>query len=115
MVLPTSWLFVKDNQSVWIVRPPDGFVMIVSGPGQAAGHHEFRNEKELQDFQVTLAEDLSRQGWLLWAFDRDRRTGTERRGAPRPGTVDRRRGSARVTPFPARPQTARNKGTSSGD
>ena len=96
MQAPTSWLFVKDGQSIYIVRPPDSFEMIVSGPGTAGSEHEFRNEKELQDFQIQLAEELSSQGWLLWAFDRDRRTGaTERRGATRPGAVDRRRSLAR--------------------
>ena len=88
---PTSWLFVRDGQTVWIVRPPDGFVMIVSGPGRSGAHHEFRNEQELQDFQVMLAEQLSSQGWLLWAFDRDRRSGSERRTAPRPSSPERRR------------------------
>jgi len=90
---PTSWLFIRDGQTVWIVRPPDGFEMIVSGPGPSGAHHEFRNEQELQDFQVMLAEQLTAQGWILWAFDRDRRTGTERRSAPRPTAADRRRSS----------------------
>ncbi len=93
---PTSWLFVKDGQSIYIVRPPDSFEMLVSGPGTAGALHEFRNEDELQAFQIELAERLSGQGWLLWAFDRDRRTGSsERRAAARPGTMDRRRASVR--------------------
>ena len=94
MSMPSSWLFVKNGQSVYIVRPPDGFEMVVSGPGKAGARHAFHSEKELQDFQVKLAEDLSGQGWLLWAFDRDRRSGGERRRAPRDGAVDRRRSTA---------------------
>jgi hypothetical protein len=93
MQAPTSWLFVKDGQSIYIVRPPDSYEMLVSGPGGAGGLHEFQDEKELQAFQIELAESLSGQGWLLWAFDRDRRTGvTERRAGTRPGASDRRRG-----------------------
>ncbi len=92
MSTPGSWLFVKDGQSVFIMRPPESFEMLVCGPGKSGTHHEFRNEKELQDFQVRLAEDLSTQGWLLWAFDRDRRSGVDRRGAARATAADRRRG-----------------------
>jgi hypothetical protein len=75
--------------------------MIVNGPGTGGTHHEFRNEQELQDFQIRLAEDLSSQGWLLWAFDRDRRTGAaERRVAIRPDAAERRRRRAStVLPF----------------
>jgi hypothetical protein len=91
MLAPASWLFVKDGKSVYIVRPPDSYEMIVHGPGADRAHHRFPSEKALQDFQVKLAEDLSRQGWLLWAYDRDRRTSGERRGSPRPGSTDRRR------------------------
>jgi hypothetical protein len=95
MQAPTSWLFVKDGQSIYIVRPPDSFEMIVNGPGSAGSEHEFQNERELQDFQIQLAEKLSSEGWLLWAFDRDRRTGGDRRAAPRPGGVERRRAAVR--------------------
>lgn len=95
MSTPSSWLFVKNGQSVYIVRPPDTFEMVVCGPGKAGNRHTFRNETELQNFQVKLAEDLSSQGWLLWAFDRDRRTGGDRRREPRSGSVERRRGTAR--------------------
>jgi hypothetical protein len=90
MSTPTSWLFVKDGQSVYIVRPPDSFEMMVCGPGKSGTVHEFRDEKELQDFQMHLAEELSGQGWLLWAFDRDRRSGRERRNTLRPGAAERR-------------------------
>jgi hypothetical protein len=103
MQAPTSWLFVKDGQSIYIVRPPDSLEMIVNGPGAAGAEQEFQNEDELQAFQIELAEKLSGQGWLLWAFDRDRRTGTrERRAAARPGAMDRRRSHERrsnVVPF----------------
>ena len=93
---PTSWLFVKDGQSIYIVRPPDSFEMIVSGPGTAGAEHEFEGEQQLQQFQIELAEKLSGQGWLLWAYDRDRRTGAaERRAAPRPGARERRRAQVR--------------------
>jgi hypothetical protein len=42
----------------------------------------------MQLFQITLAEDLTSTGWILWAVDRDRRHGERRRSGR--GTPDRR-------------------------
>jgi hypothetical protein len=83
-----SWLFIKDGQSIWIERPY-GFAMIVAGPGTAREEHEFPDEKALQAFQVAIGERLTEGGWFLWGFDRDRRSGRERRSIDRP-TRDRR-------------------------
>lgn len=102
MHAPTSWLFVKDGQSIYIVRPPDTYDMIVSGPGRGGSVHEFDGENDLQRFQIDLAEKLSGQGWLLWAFDRDRRNGSDRRTSPRPGADRRRPPAARSNVVPIR-------------
>jgi len=87
-----SWLFVKDNQSIWIERP-FGCSLIVAGPGSAREQHEFSDEHALDAFQIALAERLSETGWFLWGFDRDRRSGRDRRKIPR-NAADRRRPAA---------------------
>lgn len=84
-----SWLFVKDGQSIWIERPY-GLLMIVAGPGSAREQHQFEDETALQAFQVSIGERLTEAGWFLWGFDRERRTGRDRRGIDR-RTPDRRR------------------------
>ena len=67
-----SWLFVRGSESIWIERP-FGTTLIVAGPGQSRQERIFINEKELQRFQIALAEDLSAGGWFLWAYNGDRR------------------------------------------
>jgi hypothetical protein len=89
-----SWLFIKDGQSIWIERPY-GLVMIVAGPGAAREQHEFPDENALQAFQVAIGERLTSAGWFLWGFDRERRSGRERR------SIDRR-SSDRRQPLTAR-------------
>lgn len=83
-----SWLFVKDGESIWIERPY-GCSIIVAGPGAAREHHDFDSEAELQGFQIATAERLAERGWFLWGFDKERRTGPERRTLQRT-TRDRR-------------------------
>ena len=80
----SSWLFVKDGQSIWVERLPS-YSMIVAGPASAREERSFPNEDPLQAFQVSLGERLTEDGWFLWGFDRERRETTERRGVARPG------------------------------
>jgi hypothetical protein len=91
-----SWLFVREGQSIWIERPY-GCSLIVAGPGSAREHHDFADDKALDAFQIRLAERLSETGWFLWGFDRERRTGRERRTIPR-NAPDRRRPLTTKTP-----------------
>jgi hypothetical protein len=84
-----SWLFIKEQQSIWIERPY-GCSLIVAGPGTAREQHDFPDERSLDAFQINLAERLSETGWFLWGFDRDRRSGRDRRTTPR-NAPDRRR------------------------
>jgi hypothetical protein len=65
----SSWLFIRDRESIWIERPY-GFSVIVAGPGSARAHLVFPDEGALQGFQVATAERLTGAGWFLWAFDR---------------------------------------------
>ena len=89
-----SWLFVKDGQSIWIERPY-GYAMIVAGPGSAREEHDFPNEAAMEAFQVALVERLTEGGWFLWGFDRERRSGRDRRGSDRTAP-DRRRAVTRT-------------------
>jgi hypothetical protein len=73
----SSWLFIRDQESIWIERPY-GFSVVVAGPGLARAHLVFPNDEALQEYQVATAERLTRDGWFLWGFDQERR----RRSAP---------------------------------
>jgi hypothetical protein len=88
-----SWLFVKDGQSIWIERP-HGYTMIVAGPGAAREEHDFSDEQAMEAFQVSLVERLTEAGWFLWGFDRERRSGRDRRTVDR-NVPDRRRAGSR--------------------
>jgi hypothetical protein len=84
----SSWLFIKNGESIWIERPY-GFSMIVAGPGNNREQHDFPNEEAVEKFQIDIGERLTNGGWFLWGFDRDRRAGRDRRTTAR-STPDRR-------------------------
>jgi hypothetical protein len=84
---PATWLFSKDHETIWIVRP-EAYLLLMFGPGSGRKQYRFAGEAEMQAFQVALAEDLTSTGWILWAVNRDRRQ-AERRRTPR-STLDRR-------------------------
>ena len=94
----SSWLFVKDGQSIWVERVSTSSIL-VAGPAEAREERSFPDEDSLQAFQIGLGERLTNGGWFLWGFDRERRETTERRGATRPGG-DRRRAAGRGKPRP---------------
>jgi hypothetical protein len=73
-----SWLFVRNGQSIWVERP-HGFSIIVAGPGAQREQHDLADEKAVEEFQIAIGERLTNAGWFLWGFDKDRRTGRERR------------------------------------
>ena len=84
---PSSWLFIKDKQSIWIERP-HGRVLVVAGPGPTCEQRDFISEQALDQYQIALAERLANEGWFLWGVNRERRQ-TDRRQNDR-GTPDRR-------------------------
>ena len=83
-----SWLFVRNNDSIWIERP-SGHLMIVAGPGSSRVQHDFPDEAALEAYQVELAERLTAAGWFLWGVNRERRQTDDLRSSQR-GTPDRR-------------------------
>jgi hypothetical protein len=76
-----SWLFIKQEQSIWVERPY-GCSLIIAGPGSTREQHDFPDEGALDAYQISLAERLSEGGWFLWGLDRERRSGRERRAIP---------------------------------
>jgi hypothetical protein len=85
----SSWLFIRDSESIW-VEHPFGTTLILAGPGPRREQRDFISQHALEAFQIELAERLAGDGWILWGYDRDRRSGTDRRSTPRPAP-DRRR------------------------
>ena len=68
-----SWLFLKDSQTIWVERPY-GTTLVVAGPGKTAREQrDFRDEAEMEQFQMDLASRLATEGWFLWGINRDRR------------------------------------------
>ena len=84
----SSWLFIKDTQSIWVERP-HGRLLIVAGPGASHEQRDFISEEALDQFQMMLAERLANDGWFLFGVNRERRLAADRRSATR-GTPDRR-------------------------
>ena len=64
--------------------------MVVAGPGPTREQHDFPDEDALQQYQMSIADRLASAGWLLWGVDRQRRSGTDRRGTTRDQSNDRR-------------------------
>ena len=85
---PSSWLFIKDNKSIWVERP-HGRLLVVAGPGPEHEQRDFISDEALDQFQMALAERLAGDGWFLWGVNRERRLAADRRRISR-GTVDRR-------------------------
>ena len=84
----SSWLFIKDKQSIWVERP-HGRLLIVAGPGESHEQRDFISEEALDQFQIMLAERLANDGWFLFGVNRERRLAADRRSTTR-GTPDRR-------------------------
>ena len=85
---PSSWLFIKDKQSIWVERP-HGRLLVVAGPGRRTSSATSSASEALDQFQMALAERLANDGWFLFGVNRERRLAADRRSVTR-GTPDRR-------------------------
>lgn len=87
--VPTSWLFVRNEQSIRIVRPRLN-ALLICGPEHALARPEFVDDVDLEAFLVDAAAALRGAGWQALGENYDRRRNkTDRRKVAR-GTKDRR-------------------------
>ena len=59
------WVFVRHSQCIE-VRTCELSVTI-DGPHRSRDRYHFDSERDLQSFQIALAEHLSERGWMLRA------------------------------------------------
>jgi|SRR5437867_6383022 len=86
-----EWLYARGRQSVLISRiahPGPNARLHVFGPGQARASYDCSDLADCLAQQAEIERELVAEGYQLLA--RDRRTGHDRRSAPRP-SPDRRR------------------------
>jgi hypothetical protein len=91
-LVETIWLFVRGADSVRVIRAatPEGRArLLIYGPGNTHETHEFPNVVACTTREAEIERDLVAGGFTLEQFT-DRRSGTERRTAPRSGSSDRR-------------------------
>ena len=90
-LVETIWLFVRASESVRLIRAatPEGRArLLVYGPGNTQAVHEFQDPAECSTRESEMEQQLVAEGYALEQFT-DRRSGEERRTAPRGS--DRRR------------------------
>jgi len=91
-LVETIWLFVRGTESVRMIRAttPEGRArLLVYGPGNTQAVHEFEDPIACSSQESEMERRLVAEGYALEQFT-DRRSGEERRSAPRGS--DRRRG-----------------------
>ena len=88
-----AWLYVRFHESVRIVI--DGGNVVVYGPGTRFNRTQFPDEMGAALHHAGLEDALIREGWTLEHLTTERRSGHERRAAPR-GGPDRRRSGLRL-------------------
>lgn len=77
------WLFVRNEESVRIVRRCD-FELSVSGPKWKRAVHRFRSELELSSYQADYEQRLVNEGFTFEGFRKDRRRPDRSLARPRP-------------------------------
>jgi len=90
-----SWLFVRNDESVRIVRRGE-FELSVSGPKWKRAVYRFHSELEISTFQAGYEQRLVNEGFTFEAFRNDRRR--------------REQALARVRASTAHPGVVRNEG-----
>jgi hypothetical protein len=92
MTFPRSWLFLRANESVRVVRYGSGMVvMSIEGPGPAKGVHGFEDQSEAHDFLAGLHQKLLADSWTFEGADAERRIVPDRRSTRRTSPERRRR------------------------
>jgi hypothetical protein len=61
----TCWVFVRGSLCIQVWTRE--LSVTIEGPHHARDRYDFDRERDLQSFQMTLAEQLSERGWLLCA------------------------------------------------
>ena len=87
MLIPTSWLFTKGDESVWIYRPTVNDLLIY-GPRSERLRCGFTDERGLESYQADLSSDLKAAGWEFLGEGYDRRRSS--RGEPSADAARRR-------------------------
>jgi hypothetical protein len=75
-----TWLFVLDDESIWLERPADGALRVaIHGPRTDRREFTFHGELELLDFLNDVERRLIEKGWILQGIGQpgDRRRKTE--------------------------------------
>jgi len=105
-----SWLFVRNDESVRIVRRGE-FELTVSGPRWKRAVCRFRSELELSTYQAGYEQQLVNEGFTFEGFRKERRQSQP--PIARPLSSDTRTLSAVPTRIPRTPATPRRTRSSS--
>lgn len=81
MLIPTSWLFAKGSESVWIYRP-NASDLLICGPRSGRLRCAFTDAKGLEIYHADLESDLLAAGWELLGEGYDRRSSPTRSDSP---------------------------------
>ena len=95
-----TWLFVRGAERLTIERP-NILRLVVAMPGGDPRTFDFESTVALMEFQVSFERHLTATGWSLESFSPERRSGGDRRRAPRAPGTDRRVLSWRNNPAPS--------------
>jgi hypothetical protein len=94
-----TWVFARGAERLTIQRPTP-VQLVVSMPGGDPRSFDYDTPMALLDFQLSFEKHLTATGWSLDAFHPERRSGTDRRRAPRQYGTERR-----VLPWPRAPKS----------
>jgi hypothetical protein len=89
-----TWLYTRGSDSVLMQTgpAPDGFEVLINGPGPSRLRRTFADANALLRFQAEYERALASTDYTLERFTHDRRSGERRRQAR--ASTDRRMASA---------------------
>ena len=71
-----AWLFVREKESVRVIKLAMARTLLVCGPGPSEKSHRFETDERLEEFRRSHEQQLHADGWVLHFT-------SERRAAPR--------------------------------